>query len=66
VIQIDHGNGYTTIYAHLSVIGVSVCQPVSAGQWIGAVGNTGNSFGAHLHFEIRQGGANVNPLYLIQ
>ncbi|MGC8855749.1 MAG: M23 family metallopeptidase [Anaerolineae bacterium] len=66
VIQIDHGNGYTTIYAHLSVIGVSVCQAVAAGQWIGAVGNTGNSFGAHLHFEIRQGGANVNPLYLIQ
>jgi murein DD-endopeptidase MepM/ murein hydrolase activator NlpD len=61
VIAIDHGNGFSTLYAHLSQINVGVCQSVSAGQLIGLSGNTGNSFGAHLHFEIRQGGAFQNP-----
>jgi hypothetical protein len=65
VIQIDHGNGYSTIYAHLSSIGVSVCQSVSAQQWIGASGNTGNSQGAHLHFEVRQGGGFINPWFVL-
>jgi len=61
VIAIDHGNGFSTLYAHLSQINVGVCQSVFAGQLIGLSGNTGNSFGAHLHFEIRQGGAFQNP-----
>ncbi len=61
VIAIDHGNGFATLYAHLSQINVGVCQSVFAGQLIGLSGNTGNSFGAHLHFEIRQGGAFQNP-----
>lgn len=65
VIQIDHGNGYTTIYAHLSVIGVGQCASVSQGQWIGSAGNTGNSQGAHLHFEVRQGGGNINPWFVL-
>lgn len=65
VIQIDHGNGYSTIYAHLSVIGVGACTSVSAGQWIGASGNTGNSQGAHLHFEVRQGGGFINPWFVL-
>jgi murein DD-endopeptidase MepM/ murein hydrolase activator NlpD len=65
VIQIDHGNGYSTVYAHLSVIGVSVCQSVYAGQWIGSSGNTGNSQGAHLHFEVRQGGGFINPWFVL-
>jgi len=65
VIQIDHGNGYSTIYAHLSVIGVGACQSVGAGQWIGASGNTGNSQGAHLHFEVRQGGGFINPWFVL-
>ncbi len=66
VIQIDHGNGYVTVYAHLSSINVSVCQPVFQGALIGYSGNTGNSFGAHLHFEIRIGGSNINPYDIVQ
>lgn len=65
VIQINHGNGYATLYAHLSQRNVSVCQSVSRGQVIGLAGNTGNSFGAHLHFEVRQGGGFVNPWYVL-
>jgi murein DD-endopeptidase MepM/ murein hydrolase activator NlpD len=65
VIQIDHGNGYSTVYAHLSVIGVSPCQSVNASQWIGSAGNTGNSQGAHLHFEVRQGGGFINPWFVL-
>ena len=65
VIQIDHGNGYSSLYAHLSVIGVGVCESVYAGQWIGAAGNTGNSQGAHLHFEVRQGGGFINPWFVL-
>jgi murein DD-endopeptidase MepM/ murein hydrolase activator NlpD len=65
VIQIDHGNGYSTVYAHLSTIGVGVCESVGAGQWIGAAGNTGNSEGAHLHFEVRQNGGFINPWFVL-
>ncbi len=66
VVQIDHGNGYVTVYAHLSTIFVSQCQTVGQGAVIGLAGNTGNSFGAHLHFEIRVGGANINPYDIVQ
>lgn len=61
VIEIDHGNGYSTVYAHLSVTGVRACQSVEAGQVIGAAGSTGNANGAHLHFEVRLNGDYVNP-----
>lgn len=61
VVQIDHGNGFVTIYAHLSSYMVSECQSVAAGAPIGAAGNTGNSLGSHLHFEIRFGGNPENP-----
>jgi murein DD-endopeptidase MepM/ murein hydrolase activator NlpD len=66
VVQIDHGNGYVTVYAHLSQINVSLCTPVGQGTLIGAAGNTGNSFGSHLHFEVRLGGSNINPLQIMQ
>jgi murein DD-endopeptidase MepM/ murein hydrolase activator NlpD len=66
VIQIDHGNGYVTVYAHLSQINVAVCQPVGQGTLIGLAGNTGNSFGSHLHFEVRVGGKNINPIEIVQ
>lgn len=65
VIQIDHGNGYSTVYAHLSVISVGMCSSVGQGQTIGASGNTGNSQGAHLHFEVRQGGGFINPWFVL-
>jgi len=66
VIQINHGNGFVTMYAHLSMRNVTQCQSVFGGQLIGASGNTGNSFGAHLHFEIRLNGSHVNPWGYLQ
>jgi murein DD-endopeptidase MepM/ murein hydrolase activator NlpD len=59
---IDHGGGFSTCYAHQSVIGVSVGQQVEQGEVIGEVGNTGHSFGAHLHFETRVNGVAQDPL----
>ena len=61
-VVITHGNGYATLYAHLSAISVSANQAVLRGQTIGAEGSTGNSTGPHLHFEIRLNGAYQNPL----
>lgn len=59
--MIDHGNGYATLYAHQSVLQVSVGQRVNRGDVIGQMGSTGRSTGIHLHFEIRQGGVLLNP-----
>ena len=61
VIKINHGNGYETYYAHLSSINVKSGQKVAKGEMIGRVGNTGNSTGPHLHFEIRLNGQTLNP-----
>jgi uncharacterized protein YraI len=62
-IEIDHGGGYRTRYAHLSVQSVSVGQSVSQGQKIGAVGSTGGSSGPHLHYEQRNDGVAVKPVF---
>ena len=61
-IEVDHGDGTVSRYAHCSKLAVSVGQIVSAGQTIGYVGSTGNSTGNHLHFEIKVNGSFVNPL----
>lgn len=65
-IVIDHGNGFQTLYGHLSQIKVSVGQRVSKGQQIGVEGSTGRSTGPHLHFEIRHNGGFENPLLFLR
>ncbi|MFJ7733096.1 peptidoglycan DD-metalloendopeptidase family protein [Lysinibacillus sp. NPDC097231] len=61
-IVIDHNNGYTTLYGHLSSINVEVGNVVEKGSVIGIMGSTGNSTGTHLHFEVEKNGALENPL----
>ncbi|WP_285399489.1 M23 family metallopeptidase [Lysinibacillus sp. fls2-241-R2A-57] len=61
-IVINHNNGYTTLYGHLSSINVKVGQVVEKGSVIGIMGSTGNSTGTHLHFEVEKDGSLVNPL----
>lgn len=59
---VDHGGGYSTLYAHCTSIPVSVGDTVTKGQTIAYIGTTGWSTGYHLHFEIRRNGAHTNPL----
>jgi murein DD-endopeptidase MepM/ murein hydrolase activator NlpD len=61
-IIIDHGSGYSTLYAHCSSMYVGTNQAVRRGQVIGAVGATGWATGPHLHFEIRRNGVPIDPL----
>jgi murein DD-endopeptidase MepM/ murein hydrolase activator NlpD len=65
MIMIDHGNGYQTLYAHLSQVNVVCGQSVYQGQLIGLAGSTGNSTGPHLHFEVRYMGGFINPWYVL-
>ncbi len=60
-VLVSHGDGYTTMYAHLQSVNVSVGQSVGKGETLGTVGCTGHSTGFHLHFEIRKNGTAVNP-----
>lgn len=60
-VIINHGNGYETLYAHLNNVYVNVGEEVEKGSLIGTMGNTGNSYGAHLHFEIIKDGIRINP-----
>ena len=61
-VWINHGNGKETVYAHLTSVAVSTGQYVSAGQYLGTVGSTGHSTGAHLHYETRYNGVKYDPL----
>ncbi len=65
VVIVNHGNGFQTLYAHLSVISVSVGESVTRGQQVGRMGNTGHSTGSHLHFEIRKGSQLSDPLEFV-
>lgn len=65
MVMIDHGNGYATLYAHLSAISVRCGQSVYQGGAIGAAGSTGNSTGPHLHFEVRYFGGFINPHFVL-
>ncbi|RME63581.1 MAG: LysM peptidoglycan-binding domain-containing protein [Caldilineae bacterium] len=62
MVMIDHGNGYVTLYGHMNSIFVRQGENVAKGEQIGTVGNTGNSTGPHLHFEIRYQGVPRNPM----
>jgi murein DD-endopeptidase MepM/ murein hydrolase activator NlpD len=64
-VVIDHGNGYQTLYAHLSRFFVNAGDVVGQGTVIGLVGSTGRSSGPHLHFEINQNGIGRNPINLL-
>lgn len=66
MVMIDHGNGYRSLYGHMSAILVSPGQRVSQGQQIGVMGTTGRSTGTHLHFEIRSGETLLNPLNFLK
>ncbi|HEU0073692.1 MAG TPA: peptidoglycan DD-metalloendopeptidase family protein [Dehalococcoidia bacterium] len=61
-VVVDHGDGFQTLYAHLSGIAVSQGQYVESGQLVGYGGSTGYSTGTHLHFEVHYGGSIVDPL----
>jgi murein DD-endopeptidase MepM/ murein hydrolase activator NlpD len=61
-IEINHGSGYVTKYAHLSAYRVQVGDSVARGQLIGLIGNTGYSTGPHLHYEVIRNGVKINPI----
>ena len=62
VVEIDHGQGWVSRYAHAKSIGVSTGQLVLAGQMIARVGRSGHATGAHLHLELERAGERINPM----
>jgi murein DD-endopeptidase MepM/ murein hydrolase activator NlpD len=66
VVEVDHGNGYLTRYAHAEKLLVHVGEPVRTGQALALVGSTGRSTGPHVHFEVWYRGKVINPLAFVQ
>jgi murein DD-endopeptidase MepM/ murein hydrolase activator NlpD len=66
MVEVDHGGGYTTRYAHMSKILVEVGQEVKVGDQLGLSGSSGRSTGPHLHYEVRKDGQPLNPLRFIK
>jgi murein DD-endopeptidase MepM/ murein hydrolase activator NlpD len=66
MVEIDHGNGLATRFAHMSKILVSEGEQIKAGDVVGLVGSSGRSTGPHLHYEIRKYGAAIDPLRFIK
>ena len=64
-VLLDNGAGLSTRYAHMTKTAVTAGEAVTAGQVIGYVGNTGDSTGFHLHFEVMQNGVRVNPMDMV-
>lgn len=64
-VIVDHGNGYQSLYAHMSEIQVQEGEVVETGKSLGEVGSTGRSTGPHLHLEVREEGKTVNPAVLL-
>ena len=65
-VEINHGNGYKSLYGHLNSVYVSTGQTVKKGQKIGAMGNTGYSYGCHLHLKTEYNGNSVDPLSILK
>jgi murein DD-endopeptidase MepM/ murein hydrolase activator NlpD len=66
LVEIAHGSGLVSMYAHLSAFSVGVGQSVATGTRVGRVGSTGEATGPHLHFEVRLRGAAVDPLLALR
>ncbi|MBL4638591.1 MAG: M23 family metallopeptidase, partial [Proteobacteria bacterium] len=66
LVEVDHGNGYVTRYAHNKTIKVKVGDKVNKGQVIALMGSTGRSTGPHVHFEILRDGKNINPYNFVK
>ena len=65
IVMIDHGNGYQTLYGHMSSVSAGCGRSIGQGAVIGYSGSTGNSTGAHLHFEVRYQGGFVSPWFVL-
>lgn len=65
MVEIDHGEGITTRYGHMSEVIVKAGDTVKAGEQIGIAGSTGRSTGTHLHYEVRENGHPIDPMYFI-
>lgn len=66
MVEIDHGNGFSTRFAHMSRIKVKIGQKIETGDIVGEVGSSGRSTGPHLHYEVRRNGAPIDPLRFLK